>query len=229
MKTVLITGADRGVGYSLTELFVQGGWNVYAGQFMPEWKQLEELKEKAPDVLELIPLNVGDDESVKQAAALVKEKTDHIDLLVNVAGISKRDETREAMRATFDVNTIGPVRVVEAFLPLMQTGLKRICVVSSEAGSNSVAHRQGSSCYCLSKTALNMAVRLMFNQLQKEGYSFRLYHPGWVRSYMMGTKSTVGNFEPEESAATAYKQFITDRAWEDTLVMTDVVDEAWPF
>lgn len=83
--------------------------------------------------------------------------------------------------------------------------------------------------YCLSKTSLNMAVRLIFNQLNPEGYSFRLYHPGWVRSYMMGTKSTVGNFEPEETAAVAFRQFTSNRDWEDTLVMTDVSDHAWPF
>ena len=60
----------------------------------------------------------------------------------------------------------------------MQTGMKRLCFVSSEAGVVSVAHRTEVSSYCMSKTALNMALRLMFNQLQPMGYTFRLYHPG---------------------------------------------------
>ena len=54
MDSVLITGADRGVGYALCEEFIAHGWKVLSGQFMPEWKQLEELKKKAPDQLEII-------------------------------------------------------------------------------------------------------------------------------------------------------------------------------
>ena len=69
----------------------------------------------------------------------------------------------------------------------------------------------------------------MFERLQPQGYQFRLYHPGWVRTYMSGRKSTEGNFEPEETAAAAYGQFVSDRNWEDVLVMTDVSDEMWPF
>ena len=229
MDTVLITGADRGVGYALCEEFVAHGWKVLAGQFMPEWKQLEELKKKEPDKLEIISLDVGKDESVKKAAEMAGCLVDHLDVLVNCAGSGGQEDGRKVMRAVFGVNTLGPMRMVEAFLPLMKTGKKRLCFVSSEAGSISVAHREGCSMYCLSKTSLNMAVRLMFNQLNPEGYSFRLYHPGWVRSYMMGTKSTVGNFEPEETAAVAFRQFTSSRNWEDTLVMTDVSDHAWPF
>ena len=111
----------------------------------------------------------------------------------------------------------------------MQTGLKRLAFVSSEAGSVSVAHRDGGFAYTTSKTALNMLVRRMFRTLQPQGYTFRLYHPGWVRSYMSGQKSTIGNFEPEEAAETAYRQFTTDREAEDVLVMTDVSDELWPY
>ena len=228
MRKVLITGADRGVGYALAELFAINGWKVFAGQFMPEWKQLEGLKKRFPDFLELLPLDVSSHESVEQAIHLISKKTDILDMLVNVAGISQSG-SRDAMLAVFRVNTIGPIQMVEAALPLMKSGMKRICIVSSEAGSISVAHRKECSAYCMSKTALNMAARLMFNQLQKEGYSFRLYHPGWVRSYMQGAKSANGYFEPEDAAITAYKQFTTDRTWEDTLVMTDVLDMTWPF
>ncbi|MCX4315883.1 MAG: hypothetical protein OSJ52_04470 [Lachnospiraceae bacterium] len=74
-----------------------------------------------------------------------------------------------------------------------------------------------------------MAVRLMFERLQPEGYRFRLYHPGWVRTYMSGQKSTYGNFEAEESAEVAYRQFTSDRSFEDLLVMCDISDEIWPF
>ena len=82
----------------------------------------------------------------------------------------------------------------------------------------------------MSKSALNMAVRLMFNRLRKEGYIFRLYHPGWGKSYMAGdVKSTIGTYEPEETARVAHETFTEDRDWEDVLVMTDICREMWPF
>ena len=67
-KTVWITGADRGVGFSLCEEFLRGGWHVFAGRFMPEWTALDTLKEKYPEALEILPLDVGSDDSVRAAA-----------------------------------------------------------------------------------------------------------------------------------------------------------------
>ncbi|MGN0478402.1 MAG: SDR family NAD(P)-dependent oxidoreductase [Hominenteromicrobium sp.] len=228
MKTVFITGADRGVGYALCERFLEGGWHVIAGQFMPDWPQLAALKAKNPERLDVLALDVGSTQSVESAAAQTAGLCDHVDLLVSCAGIAGGDDY-EQTRAIYNVNVLGAVRMVERFLPLMQTGLKRLAFVSSEAGSVSVAHRDGGFAYTTSKTALNMLVRCMFRTLYPQGYTFRLYHPGWVRSYMSGKKSTVGNFEPEETAAVAYRQFTEDRESEDVLVMTDVSDELWPY
>ncbi len=74
--------------------------------------------------------------------------------------------------------------------------MKRLCFVSSEAGSITVAHRKDGYAYCMSKASLNMAVKLMFNELRPQGYTFRLYHPGWVNSYMGGDqKGTSGKYE----------------------------------
>ena len=69
MKTVFITGADRGVGYSLCECFLQGGWHVIAGQYIPAWPQLCELQKGWPQ-LDILPLDVSDTASVQAAAAL---------------------------------------------------------------------------------------------------------------------------------------------------------------
>ena len=122
-------------------------------------------------------------------------------------------------------------QLMQELLPLMQDGLKRLCFVSSEAGVVSVAHRTELSSYCMSKTALNMALRLMFNQLQPMGYTFRLYHPGWVRSTPDGKPNANhhGKFEPWEAAQAAIPQFIEDRKWEDRMVLIDNEGAAWPF
>ncbi len=223
MKTVMITGADRGVGFALCVCFLSHGWQVLAGQYMPEWPELGALREEFSEQLHMIPLDVGDTESVRAAAETARQHTNHIDLLVNCAGISRGDEC-----AVFNVNVTGALRTVECFLPLMQTGMKRIAFFSSECGAISVSHRDGGA-YPISKTALNMTVRRMFRALRPKGFTFRLYHPGWVRSYMSGQRSTVGNFEPEEAALAAYEQFVSDRDAEDVLVMTDISGEMWPW
>lgn len=219
----MITGADRGVGFALCACFLDHGWRVFAGQYMPDWPELDALREKFPEPLHIVPLDVGDTVSVRAAAEMVRQTTDHIDLLVNCAGVSRGDE-----RTVFNVNVTGALRTVECFLPLMQTGMQRIAFFSSECGAISVSHRDGGA-YPVSKTALNMTVRRMFRTLRPKGFTFRLYHPGWVRSYMSGQKSTVGNFEPEEAAAAAYGQFVSDRVTEDVLVMTDISGEMWPW
>lgn len=229
MKSVFITGADRGIGFALTEKFVESGWRVYAGQFMVEWKELSLLKKRYLESLFLIPLNVADDKSVLQAAKLVREQVDAVDILINCAGVIADDKRPETLVNALNINTIGPLRVVEAFLPLMERGMKRLCFVSSEVGSITLSHRTDYLYYCSSKAALNMGVKLMYNQLFKDGFTFRLYHPGFVKSYMQGTKSLRGDYEPEETAEVAYEQFTCQRSWEDILLMTDVENKIWSF
>lgn len=224
MKTVLITGCDRGVGFCLAEEFLRGGWHVYAGQYMPQWPWLEALRQHYPDALTILPLDVSSTPSVQAAAAQVPS----LDMLVLSAGVSG-GEDEDGVRTAFSVNTLGAIRMVEAFLPKMEEGLKRLCFISSEAGVISIAHRGVSYGYTVSKAMLNMAVQQMFLKLRPRGYTFRVYHPGWVRSYMAGVKGIDGRYEPEEAARPAYEQFTGDRTWEDTLMMTDIDGRIWPW
>lgn len=229
MKSVFITGADRGIGFALCECFLENGWRVFAGRFMNDWTELDTLKEKYGERLSLISLDVGSQESVSRGAEAVAEQISCLDMLVNCAGIFQNG-SNETMIRSLNINTMGSLRMVEAFLPLMDQGERRLCFFSTEASSITLAHRNaGEVSYCVSKTCLNMAVRLMFERLQPRGYRFRLYHPGWVRSYMSGRKNTEGNFEPEETAAVAYQQFTSDRDWEDVLAICDVSNEIWPY
>lgn len=228
MKYVLITGADRGVGSALSRTFLENGYVVFSGQYMPEWPELDALKKEFPDTLHVIPLDVGDMTSVRNAYQLVSEVTDRLDILVNCAGVYQVEDDQSGYNC-INVNAVGNVRMVETFLPLMQTGEKRLCFFSSEAGCVSLAHRKAEFQYCVSKTTLNMAIRLMFNRLNKEGFIFRVYHPGWVRSYMNGYKLMEAKLEPEETAPVAFRQFTSDRNWEDVLMLMDVYDQIWPF
>lgn len=229
MKHVLITGADRGIGSALAEIYAKNGYVVYAGQFMPDWPELDELKKQFPDTLHIIPLNVGSDESVKEAFHIISSKTDCLDVLVNCAGIFPQVDDREHFLNTVQVNAFGALRTIEAFLPFMQKGDKRICTISSEAGSIALAARNDRFAYTSSKAALNIAIQMLFQKLRPEGFTFRLYHPGWVRTYMSGAKATEGYFEPEEAAQIAYEQFTGDVPCEDVLVMQDIYNQFWPF
>jgi NAD(P)-dependent dehydrogenase (short-subunit alcohol dehydrogenase family) len=246
-KVALVTGADRGLGLALAAGLLEKGWRVFAGQYLAEWPELGALAESHPGRLSFVPLDVGSDESVRAAAQTVASQADRIDLLVSNAGVNsattfrpiRESQDYAEMQRLYNVNAIGPLRVVQAFLPLTdRSDLKRLCFVSSEAGSINRAERKSWYGYCCSKAALNMGVSMLFNGLRPEGYTFRIYHPGWVRSYLRGTKNLEADLEPEVAARPALAYFLSergrdihrdDRSDEDRLVLRDWRGREWPW
>lgn len=233
-----VTGADRGLGLALCAGLLDRDWIVFAGQYMPEWPELTGLARRFPEALHIVPLDVASIDSARAAAQVVAQNSDHLDLLINNAGVIspamyrtiREPQDYDEIHRMYDINAVGPLRVVEAFLPLMDRGkLKRLCFISSESGSIGRSYRQSRYGYCMSKSALNMAVSILFNHLRPEGYTFRLYHPGWVRSYMSGKKNTEADLEPEEAAAKALPFFINPREDEDRLAMVDYQGQEWPW
>ena len=238
-----VTGADRGLGLALTARLLDKGWRVFAGQFLPEWPELAALAAQHGERLITVPLDVADTGSTLAAAEMVGQHTDRVDLVINNTGVLSPQAApiREAqdydeMHRMYDVNALGPLRVVEALLPLTaRSELKRHCFVSSEAGSINRCERTSWYGYNMSKTALNMAVKLLFNRLRPEGYTFRVYYPGWMRSYMWGYKDMKAKLEPEEAAVPALAYFMQDRCGEpnrseeDRLVMRDYQGREWPW
>jgi NAD(P)-dependent dehydrogenase (short-subunit alcohol dehydrogenase family) len=236
-RSALVTGADRGLGLALCKALLERGWRVFAGQYMPDWPELGRLAEEHAEQLFAIPLDVADTGSVRNAAAQVGNRTDRLDMLINNAGVTspamhrtiREPQDYDEAHRLYDVNALGPMRVVEAFLPLMDAGeMKRLCFVSSEAGSIGRCGRDSWYPYCTSKAALNMAVRIMFNHLRPGGYTFRLRHPGWMRTYMSGQKNLKANLEPEEAARLALAHFLGPQD-EDRLVMRDHEGNEWPW
>jgi NAD(P)-dependent dehydrogenase (short-subunit alcohol dehydrogenase family) len=237
-RTVFVTGGDRGLGFALCAGLLEQGWQVFVGQYMPEWQDLTTLAGQYPHALHTIPLDVSSTESARSAAKAVTVFTDHIDVLINNAGVNsptilrsiREPQDYAEMHRLYDVNALGPLRVVEAFLPLTDRGnKKRLCFVSSEAGSIARAERTSWYSYCMSKSALNMGVKILFNHLHPDGYTFRVYHPGWIRSYMSGKKSLEATMEPEEAAAKAIPIFLSQRLDEDRLRLEDFEGNEWPW
>jgi NAD(P)-dependent dehydrogenase (short-subunit alcohol dehydrogenase family) len=239
-----VTGADRGLGFALCAGLLQRGWRVFAGRFLPDWPELDELGGHYPGLLTAVTLDVTSIDSALAAAQQVSNQVSQVDLLINNAGVLSSYESNPIsvsqnyaeMHRQFDVNALGPLRMVEAFLPLVtQSTQKRLCFVSSESGSIGASTRQAWFGYNMSKAALNMAVKNLFNDLRPKGFTFRLYHPGWMRSYMGGQKNLNADLEPEEAALPALTYFLSGLEGEkpapdeDRLVLRDYLGKEYPW
>jgi NAD(P)-dependent dehydrogenase (short-subunit alcohol dehydrogenase family) len=235
-RIALVTGADRGLGLALTEGLLNQGWKVVAGKHI-DWLELDQLAARFPTSLHVVPLDVGSDSSVQESAKSISALVTHLDLLISNAAINRSHDVKtirqspsfDDMAVEMNVNSIGALRLVNAFLPLLDLGsLKRLCFISSEAGSIGASNRTGWFGYCMSKAALNMAVKNLSNDLIPEGYSFRLYHPGWIKTYMSGTKNLDAQLEPEEAAEFALNYFL-DNADISSLTLHDWEGNEWPW
>jgi len=201
-KTVLVTGAGSGLGYELTRLHAQDGWIVLALEIKIS-EVLLELQAKYPDLIHVIHCDVGSTESVNLAIDKVRKIVDHIDRLFNNAGFDLVSDKVTLDKADLDfftsfynVNAVGPLRVVKAALDLLREG-SMIITISSEAGSLALRDDVISYGYCMSKAAMNMGARIMDNWLSQRGIQTIIIHPGRMRSALRGPHS---NIDPWESA-----------------------------
>src|SRR5512139_560443 len=173
-KTVLVTGADAGLGSSLVKRFLQGGFAVFAG-IHRSMDALNVLASEYGTLLAFIPLNVTELESVRAAARQVGEQTSTLDIVINNAGIHLKnsqgpleqlDFSDQQLQQTMEVNAFGPLRVVQQFYPLLEKGERKLILnISSEAGSITDCRRENQFAYCMSKAALNMQSKILHNYL----------------------------------------------------------------
>ena len=208
MPTLLITGAGRGIGLALTRAALARGDSVVAGVRDPSAASgLHALEGEAGERLTLVPLDVTDGASLQEARALIGSRP--IDVLVNNAGVigperqDALDMDYEGFLDALDVNTLGPLRVSQAFLPNLRAaragpaGVAKIVSVTSRMGSLATPNT-GRIAYRASKAALNKAMQALALELQPEGIAVCVVHPGWVRTDMGGGGADLA---PEESAA----------------------------
>ncbi|OME02822.1 MULTISPECIES: SDR family NAD(P)-dependent oxidoreductase [Paenibacillus] len=238
-RVACVTGADRGLGLSLVHSLLEKQFSVFAGQYMRDTDELKALKEEYPEQLELIPLDIGSKDSVKQAARAIASRTGHVDILINNAGIihSADDATMlvdmddEGMAEIYNVNTLGALRVSNALMGLLlQSKDKLIVNISSEAGSIGRNKRINMYGYCMSKAALNMQSSLMHNHLKTLGGQVMVFHPGWMKTYMHGEKNEQADISPDVSAdqiisqVMEYKKYLGDEP-----AYLDVDGNTWPW
>ena len=199
MKTILITGADRGLGFALVQTFLSSGHTIFACTY-ESGEELHSLSLDNYQNLFPIPMDITDENSVKNAAKRIADLSSNLDILINNAGIHLETSRKpleeadfDAMSAMFHLNTLGPLRVTREFLPLLRQGrLKRVINISSEAGSIEDCNwRKSEFGYCMSKAALNMQSKILHNYLSPEGFKILSIHPGWMRTDMGGPDADI--------------------------------------
>ncbi|MFJ9389976.1 SDR family NAD(P)-dependent oxidoreductase [Nocardioides sp. NPDC101246] len=168
--SVLITGANKGLGLEAARRLGDLGWKVFLGSRDPVRGRaaVDRLWEGGADVV-LVPLDVTSDDSVEKAVQTVLGHTDILDVLINNAGapgraVTPSEATAEELHSVYDTNVYGPVRVTQAFLPMLgRSGNPRVVMVSSGGGSFSVitdpdqpVATMHELAYSSSKAALNM-------------------------------------------------------------------------
>jgi len=192
-----VTGAYRGLGReTCRQLALQGHRVVLTARREPEGrKAAEDLEREGLDV-HFHPLDVTDEASISGLARFIQDSFGRLDCLVNNAGIfpdpgpgsgsdSVFDAKLEAIRRGFETNTLGPLRLCQVLIPLME-GRGRVVNVSSGMGQLS---EMNGCCpgYRLSKTALNAVTRILADELQGTGIKINSVCPGWVRTDMGGS------------------------------------------
>jgi NAD(P)-dependent dehydrogenase (short-subunit alcohol dehydrogenase family) len=192
MKTVLITGANRGIGFETARQLATRGFNVVVGS------RSEEHGEKAVHELQtigkasLLVVDVSDPKSIAMAASKFAS-IGQLDVLINNAGIYPDEGVsiltipREQMVNTFQTNVFGALGMTQAFLPyLKKSPTARAINVSSGYGQLDSLSANVPS-YCLSKLALNGITIMLAEALKEYGISVNSMCPGWVRTDMGGS------------------------------------------
>ena len=196
MKTVLITGANKGIGHEVARQLAAKGFHVFVGARNAKAgrKAAEEIAKKGGKTT-FLEIDVADNDSVTTAAREFSNIADHLDVLVNNAGIIVDGDSAileisdDLFRNTLETNTLGALRVTRAFVPLLRKSkAPRVINVSSGGGQLTGGADGWAPAYCISKTALNGVTSQLATALPK--FAVNSVCPGWVRTDMGGQGAT---------------------------------------
>ncbi|MEL4408105.1 SDR family oxidoreductase [Shewanella algae] len=195
MPQLLITGANRGIGLALTQVYLAAGWDVLACCRDPE--TADELLDLVNEFqgLEVFALDVTDYEAVADLAAELEGRG--LDLLLNNAGyygpkgLLLGQLPVDEWRTVFEVNSIAPCKLAEAFLPHLIQAKGIIANISSKVGSMADNQSGGGYLYRSSKAALNSITKSLALDLANVGVKVVALHPGWVQTSMGGPNALI--------------------------------------
>ncbi|XP_072551202.1 C-signal [Salminus brasiliensis] len=218
-KSVLITGANRGLGLQLVESLVTGSFSpgkiIATARSPANAKELQTLAEKHSKI-HIITLDVVSQESIEKAAVEVDQivQEDGLSCLINNAGINVvanfETVTAEKMLENFHTNSVAPLMITKAMLPMLKRaaargtgmGIHRAAVINMTSLLGSVELNWGERAnnfkwypYRTSKSALNMITRCTAVDLEADGILCMAIHPGWVRTDMGGQQAPLSTEE----------------------------------
>ncbi|NEU66320.1 SDR family oxidoreductase [Spirosoma agri] len=225
-RTALITGANKGIGKEIARQLAQRGFAVFIGarDIAKGREASEELCQAGYDST-FIQLDVTDPVSIKNACGTFSQKADHLDVLVNNAGILEdHGETivklnPELLDRTLKSNVSGPIMVIQDFLEYLQKSQDggRIINVSSGAGALNDMDTYAPA-YSISKTALNAVTKQFAGALRDQNIAVNCVDPGWVRTDMGGenaSRSVEKGAETIVWLATEAPQSESGKFWHD--------------
>jgi NAD(P)-dependent dehydrogenase (short-subunit alcohol dehydrogenase family) len=203
MQTIVITGANRGIGLALAQAFLRAGDHVIAACRAPDEAAALAALRKAGQGLEILPLEVTDASSISRFAAELRGR--RLDVLVNNAGVmggphqELRDMDYAAWLQTFEINTLAPFHLSVRLLDSLERAPRpRIVTLSSQMGAFGRELGSGRYAYRSSKTAVSKVMQVLANELRPRGVIVCPVHPGWVKTDMGGASAEIS---AEESAA----------------------------
>lgn len=216
-RTAIVTGGNKGIGLAIAKGLAEQGFRVWitARDRVCGEQALKRLSGEGISI-NLLIMDVADDLSVQKAAAEFFADAEKLDVLVNNAGVlldmsaSPTETDISEMKATFEVNLFGPIRVTQAFLPLLRAS-KQASVVMLGSGVGSMALITDESSiyssvnllsYSASKVALNAATVCFAKELAEEGILVNVVEPGHVKTDL---NNNSGDLSPEEGAMPAIK------------------------
>ncbi|MBN1412442.1 MAG: SDR family NAD(P)-dependent oxidoreductase [Spirochaetales bacterium] len=198
-ENILITGANRGLGLSMTRIFLSKGFNVHSIN-RSESESLKALREEYHDSLFFYRADVRNMPELESVLNEIRKKASSIDILISNAAVhleasvtdSFTDIDPDKILETLNVNSVGPLRLIRTFIPLVLASRRKLIVsISSEAGSIQDAWRTSGYGYCMSKAALNMMSQILQNRLKNDNVKVLAVHPGWFSSDMGGSEAPI--------------------------------------
>jgi len=211
--TILVTGANKGIGLEICRQLARLDHQVILSARSAERgeKAVKELAKESLKV-EFLLLDTADEDSIHRAARELKQRIKALHVLINNAAILDTwqgtilEAKGEDLRSTFMTNTVGPVLLTQALVPLLEAGKpSRVINVSSQLGSVQNM-TDGWAGYGISKAALNAATRKLAEALKPRGISVNAASPGWVRTDMGGESAPL----PVEQGAKNIVRLVTD-------------------
>ena len=203
MKTTLITGANRGIGLEFARQYAADGWRVLACCRHPRKSAaLKNLAAQYPQQIQIYALEVTDHSQIERLPQLLTEastENNAIDLLINNAGILPDADHNSfghtdyaAWMHTFNINTLAPLKMAEVFAQhVARSQQKMIVTISSKMGSIADNSSGGYYLYRTSKAAVNMVVKSLAIDLQPQGITAVVLHPGWVKTDLGGSNALI--------------------------------------